>query len=111
MLSRSPSLYTSRGNPWDASSPAVTSSESPGSKNPKNDQVSTKMIAVSPTYPAHWMSAGKSRRRPIRSDRNSIASRNRGSEPVEVLVYRDDGQRQPHAHVREVRPCFAANIA
>src|SRR6476619_5567992 len=101
MLSSKPSRYTSRLNPCEASRPAVTSRESPGRKNPKNNPVSTKMIAVSPTYPAHWMSAGRSRRREIRSDSVSISvcvgAQERGSEWLnewlEVQRHRGSGQR------------------
>src|SRR6185503_7558257 len=98
MLSKRPSQYTSRPNPCEASKPAVTSRESPGKKKPKNNPVSTKMIAVSPTYPAHWMSAGRSPRRLSRSDRNSIAAREKGNQPVEVLSAHDAGQRRAHPH-------------
>ena len=37
--------------PWEASSPAVKSSESPGRKNPTSRPDSAKMIAIRPIVP------------------------------------------------------------
>lgn len=58
--------------PCEPSSPADTSSESPGRKNPISSPVSAKMITAMPVYPAACTSPETSRSRLNSSDKPCI---------------------------------------